>query len=188
MVKNVAGGSKSKGFARKDSIKKEGGLRTSGDPAEVYAQVLKILGGAECHVSTLDDVTLQCHIRGKFRGRGKRDNFLAPGTWVLVGLHEWQKEPAPGKFATCDLLEVYSEGDKSKLRNNVTSVSWNRFVANDSKTIGMSDSEDAEGVSFIDAKTQEFLEVLDTHMAQVQAGKTNIITTADGETVDVDDI
>jgi hypothetical protein len=59
---------------------------------------------------------------------------------------------------------------------------------NDSKTIGMSDSEDAEGVSFIDAKTQEFLEVLDTHMAQVQAGKTNIITTADGETVDVDDI
>ena len=54
MVKNVAGGSKSKGFARKDSIKKEGGLRTSGDPAEVYAQVLKILGGAECHVSTFD--------------------------------------------------------------------------------------------------------------------------------------
>jgi hypothetical protein len=52
----------------------------------------------------------------------------------------------------------------------------------------MSDSEDVEGVSFIDAKTQEFLEVLDTHMAQVQAGKTNIITTADGETVDVEDI
>jgi hypothetical protein len=70
----------------------------------------------------------------------------------------------------------------------VTSVNWNRFVANDSKTIGMSESADTEGVSFIDAKTQEFLEVLDTHMAQVQAGKTNIITTADGETVDVDDI
>jgi hypothetical protein len=131
---------------------------------------------------------LLCHIRGKFRGRGKRDNFIAPGTWVLVGLHEWQKDPAAGKFARCDLLEVYSEGDKAKLRNSVTSVNWNRFVANDSKTIGMSESDDAEGISFIDAKTQEFLEVLDTHMAQVQAGKTNIITTADGETVDVDDI
>jgi translation initiation factor IF-1 len=187
MVKN-AGGNKSKGFARKDFIKKESGLRTSGDPAEVYAQVVKVLGGAMCHVSTLEDATLLCHIRGKFRGRGKRDNILAPGTWVLVGLREWEKEPIEKKLANCDLLEVYSEGDKTKLRNSVTSVNWSRFVVNDSKSIGMTDKTEADDVSFIDEKTQEFLNVLDSHMALVQAGKTNIITTADGETVDVEDI
>lgn len=187
MVKN-AGGNKAKGFARKDFIKKDGGLRTSCDQAELYAQVIKILGGQTCHVSTVDGKTLMCRIGGKFRGRGKRDNFLATGTWVLVGLYDWEKEPMTNKLQHCELLEVYSEGDKTKLRNSVTNVNWNLFVANDSKSIGITDKTDADGVAFIDEKTQEFLDVLESHMTLVQAGKTNIITTADGETVDVDDI
>ena len=29
------------------------------------------------------------HIRGKFTGRGKRDNMLECGKWVLIGLREW---------------------------------------------------------------------------------------------------
>ena len=46
MVKNVSGGNKSKGFARKNLIKKDYSLRTSEDEAEVYSQVTKGISAA----------------------------------------------------------------------------------------------------------------------------------------------
>ena len=97
MVKNVTGGNKSKGFARKNFAKKENGLKISEDDAELYAQVTKIYGGPMCQVITLEGVEMMCHIRGKFRGRGKRDNFIGIGTWLLVGKREWESEPTNGK-------------------------------------------------------------------------------------------
>ena len=90
MVKNAFGGNKSKGQARKNSTApKSDTLRLSIDVCEVYAMVEKILGNSMCHVLCIDNVTRLCHIRGKFRGRGKRDNTLVNGTWILVGLREW---------------------------------------------------------------------------------------------------
>ena len=116
MVKNAAGGNKAKGFARKGFIKTDGGLRTSKDPAEVYAQVTKVLGGANCQVVSVDGKEFLCHIRGKFRGRGKRDNFIAPCSWLLVGLHSWEGEKnKSSEIRNCDILEVYNEIDKNRL-------------------------------------------------------------------------
>jgi hypothetical protein len=63
---------------------------------------------------------MNCHIRGKFRGRGKKDNFIVSGTLLLVGLREWEREPSAGKLLNCDLIEVYSESDKIRLKNSVT--------------------------------------------------------------------
>ena len=34
-------------------------------------------------------------MRNKFRGRGKRDNTVSPGTWVLIGIREWERCEKP---------------------------------------------------------------------------------------------
>jgi len=188
MVKNT-GGNKAKGFARKNMIKGVSALRVSDDPAEIYAQVVKISGGAMCRVNDLKGKEMNCHIRGKFRGRGKRDNLIVSGTWLLVGLREWEQEPSPGKLLNCDLIEVYSEGDKARLKNSVTFVDWTPFITNDTRTIGSSENNDLNDVvndiEFADDKTQEYQALIEAH---VKTGKSTIIATEDGEEVNVDDI
>lgn len=189
MVKNVSGGNKSKGFARKNLVKKDHSLRVSEDEAEVYAQVTKIFGGPMCQVITLDGVEMLCHIRGKFRGRGKRDNFIGSGTWLLVGKRDWEKEAAAGKLLNCDVIEVYNDGDKVKLKNNLTSVNWSLFITNDSKMVGSSETEGVlnDTIEFADEKTQEYQDLINAQVAAAQSGRANIITD-DGEIINVDDI
>jgi hypothetical protein len=58
-----------------------------------------------------------CVIRNKFRGRDKRDNTISPNVWVLVGIRDW--EARIGKPQKCDLLEVYSDGDREKIKSVV---------------------------------------------------------------------
>ena len=187
MVKNISGGNKSKGFARKDFAKKVNALRLSQDDDEIYAQVKKIYGGAACQVVTLYGTEMLCHIRGKFRGRGRRDNFISNGTWLLVGLREWEKEPAPGKLAQCDVIEVYNDSDKERLKISVTSENWSLFISNDNKSSGSIDL-DVDGFTFSDEKTQEFQDLIETQMALTQSDKKNIINSDNGEEVNVDDI
>lgn len=135
MVKNVTGGSKHKGQARKfvNPTKQTNKLRIVEEEGELYAQVTKMLGNGMCHVLCIDGTKRLCIIRGKFRGRGKRDNTLKNGTWLLVGLREWEPEKN-GKddkdLQKCDLLEVYSELDVDKLKKTVN-CNWNNFIEND---------------------------------------------------------
>jgi len=119
MVKNDAGGNKGKGLARKHVNAAKGGgskqLRVATDSAEKYAVVSKMLGNGMCYVNLLDGTigSKLCIIRNKFKGRGKRDNILNTGSWVLVGLRDWSS-----KQDTCDLLEVYNDGERDRLRKN----------------------------------------------------------------------
>ena len=190
MVKN-AGGNKAKGYARKNMMKGNSALRVSEDPAEIYAQAVKVSGGSICRVNSLKGIEMNCHIRGKFRGRGKKDNLIVPGTWLLVGLREWEKEPLPNKLLNCDLIEVYSDSDKAKLKNSVTFVDWSPFITNDTKSIGMVESttEAANDIVFADDKTQEYQALIKAHLEESsKSGKSIIIATDDGEEIDVDDI
>jgi translation initiation factor IF-1 len=185
MVRNNTGGNKAKGYARKNLIKTVSALRVSEDPSEIYAQTIKISGGSMCRVNDLKGQELNCHIRGKFRGRGKRDNLIVPGTWLLVGLREWEKEPSPGKLLNCDLIEVYSETDKVRLKNSVTLVDWTPFIANDTKTIGTTDISN-DDIEFADEKTQEYQAIIEQH---VKSGKSNIVIHNEDDTeINVDDI
>lgn len=186
MVKN-SGGNKAKGYARKNQVKGTHALRASEDPAEIYAQVIKIMGGSICRVHDLKGVEMNCHIRGKFRGRGKRDNTLVSGTWVLVGLREWEHVASEDKLLNCDLIQVYSDLDKARLKNSITHVDWSPFIANDTRSIGSTaDINDiTNDIEFADDKTQEYRDIID---AQLASGKSTIITTDDGQVVDVDDI
>ena len=141
MVKNTHGGSGHKKFASKHSnAPKSNKLRISEDEGEIYAIVTKMLGNSMFHCYCLDGVTRLGHIRGKFSGRGKRDNMVESGKWVLIGLREWDvpsektttlsKGKEKDKLQQCDLLEVYSDTDKERLKDTVTE-NWLRLENND---------------------------------------------------------
>jgi len=128
MVKNVSGGSNNKKFARKNMApsRSNNKLRISEEEGEIYAVVVKIFGGRMCQVQCIDGVTRSCIIRGKFTGRGKRDNTLSAGVWVLVGIREWESSTSQ----KCDLLEIYSDADKIKLQHSV-SGNWQALIIQD---------------------------------------------------------
>lgn len=109
MGKNVTGGK----HAKKAGYVGPRKLRLLEDESERYAIVTKMLGNSMCHVKCADDVIRLCIIRNKFTGKHKGNNFLKPGSWVLVGLRDW--ETKSDKIEKCDLMEVYTESDKSKL-------------------------------------------------------------------------
>jgi hypothetical protein len=186
MVKNSTGGNKSKGLARKNFGKRESALRVVKEEGEIYAQAVKVMGGSIASAIDIEGNPLRAHIRGKFRGRGKRDNFIGPNTWLLVGLHNWQSDKIqPGDIRDCDILEVYNDMDKTRLKNSVTSVDWTKFITNDTKSIGSSECNDNIGVIFADDTTQEYEQLI---AAQAnEQGEKNIIMD-DGEVIDVDDI
>lgn len=112
MVKNTNGGKGAKGLARKLSSSNEHHrLRLSASDDEKYAFVKQMLGNGMCSVVTNDNITLICHIRSKFRGRSKRNNFVTKNSIILVGLRDWEN---PHK--NCDLLELYDDNDLIQLK------------------------------------------------------------------------
>ena len=182
MVKNNTGGNKAKGFARKNLIKRDTVLRVAREEGEIYAQAVKIMGGRIASAIDIEGNPLRAHIRGKFSGRGKRDNFIGPGTWLLVGLHDWQTANIKsGGVKDCDILEVYNEIDKERLKNSVTSVKWDKFIANEAKTLGVKDEDDI--LEFADEATQEYEQLI-----VAQATTNNAITIDNDEQINVDDI
>ena len=200
MVKN-AGGNKAKGQARKHasgSNSKYVTTRISEDVSEVYAQVTAILGNGMCHVLCIDNETRLCHIRGKFRGRNKRDNTLEKGTWILVGLREWEQEKidkksANTKMENCDLLMVYTDNDKDNLKK-IKTTKWNKFIKNDNDLNNTNeeveeydDEEDDLGFVFnSDTSNDEYKALIE---AQVKiSGSAGVKMTIDEEEVNADDI
>ena len=130
MVKNSKGGKGGKKFARKHVVGNNynAKLRISEEEDEVYACVVKLLGNGMCHVNCLepnDSAKLRlCIIRNKFRGRGKRDNQLIVGTYVLVGVRSW--ESTSSTIEKCDLIEVYNNSEVVRLKDQVNRK-WNNI-------------------------------------------------------------
>jgi len=131
MVKNSIGGNKAKGLARKyvnevvTTI-----LRLSTDDYELYGKVVKLLGNNMCDVLCNDGITRLCYIRGKFRGRNKKSNLVGINTWVLVGLRDYEKmhSDTNASIKNCDLLEIYSEDEKERLKNADKTTNWRIFA------------------------------------------------------------
>jgi len=191
MVKNATGGSKTKGQARKStSVPSSNRLRISEDVCELYAQVTALLGNGMCHVICIDGKSRLCHIRGKFRGRGKRDNFIGRGTWVLVGLRDWESgesKESKGKLHNCDLLEVYKDLDKDRLKTSVH-VDWSVFVDNDKKNSNLEKEKDT--FDFTAKGTAEYESIIKEQSAK----QSTVVVTDEAnekekeEEVNVDDI
>jgi translation initiation factor IF-1 len=114
MVRNTKGGKGSKGLARKlvnneTSIKSY--IRRPENELEVFALTTKMFGNM-CEVVTCDGKTFKCHIRGKFKGKSKRNCIISVGKVLMVGFREFE---APN-FKVCDLLEVYEPNEVNELQ------------------------------------------------------------------------
>ena len=144
MPKNTKGGSGHKGLASKDcyTAKANAKTRISVDEYELYGQVKSMTGNGMCIVFCQDSKFRLCIIRGKFKGKGKRDNIIVDGSWVLVGLREFETEHDVGiidpgtlsgkqkeknKLDKCDLLELYTEKDKNYLKSEINLPCWSQF-------------------------------------------------------------
>lgn len=136
MGRNTCGGSAHKKFARKNNVSHSGtshnSIRRSESELEIYAIATKMLGNKMFHCHCLDNKLRLCHIRGRFDGRNKRNNMVTPGTWILVGLREWENSSDTKKPQQCDLLEIYSGSSKERLKDIEKNVcDWSVLNAHD---------------------------------------------------------
>ena len=153
MNRNTQGGKKYKSQAR--NVSRVGKtLRLAKEKGEIYAQVQKYLGDGRCHVQTLQGEKMMLNIRGKFRGKNKKDNFVQVGTWVLVGVRDWEtpKIVKDGFMTSCDLEFVYSESDKQTLMSTVNE-NWQIFLKTSKK------EEGSENIIFSNNNEEQYNEV-----------------------------
>ena len=161
------GGNKGKGLARKHVT--SGGsnkqLRVATEDGERYAVVSKMLGNGMCYVRLLSgggggnggSGDKLCIIRNKFKGRGKRDNILDSGSWVLVGLREWAS-----KQDTCDLLEVYNDSERDRLMKNEPCF---KAVASTSESNNERSSSNSSSIQFTDSETIKYSKLVKSNAA-----------------------
>ena len=174
MVKNT-GGNKAKGLARKN-VKPVGvsKLRMVENEGEKYGIVKKIFGGAMCEVLCDDLITRQGIIRGKFRGKGKRNNLITSGTVVIIGLRDWSSKKSD-KMEQCDVLEVYGSLEIEQLKHKPNfPIS---FLDDSMREIFGSSSagEKEDGFEFSTVEQEEVVQ-------------DDVVVGDDGELVDIDDI
>lgn len=183
MVKNF-GGKKTKGMARKNlTIRPNNILRVSTNEFEKYSQVTKLLGNGMCHVLCDDNVSRLCHIRGKFRGRGKRDNFVKMGSLLLVGIREYESGGDGKKLQNCDLLEVYGNQDEEKLKQTVTNVNWRLLSTNLTTN---EEADETEEIPFIENGQDEYYEMMNEKTKN--SNSVQNIAFEDEDEVNIDDI
>ena len=120
MVKNKKGGSSHKRMARKNVAPKGGynrKLRLPKEEGEIIARVTSMSGGGHAVIMCTDGKERTLVIRGKFRGRNKRDNTIGLNSMVLAGLRSVSMgEIVNGnKKEKADILEVYPESAKKEL-------------------------------------------------------------------------
>lgn len=200
MVKNTHGGSGHKKFARKHtSGSKSNKLRVSEDEGELYSIVTNLLGNGMFHCLCIDGTIRLGHIRGKFTGRGKRDNLVELGKWILVGLREWDIHSEKSssiskgkeKMQQCDLLEVYSDSDKQRLRETI-SENWSILDCNDKTKVSIGDATLDDNITFgteRDFEREKLIEEMksNTDRITLKAAETNSSETEE-EVVNFEDI
>jgi hypothetical protein len=130
-----------------------------------------------------------CIIRGKFRGRGKRDNTLSNGKWVLVGGRDFEAEKTgEGKnLEKCDLLEVYSDLDKERLK---ALGGFNEFITRDNTFIAVSGGSADNDFEFSDnAGEDEYNSLMsDLKPKQISLAPIEETQTDEDYEINVDDI
>uniref|UniRef100_A0A6C0EH11 S1-like domain-containing protein n=1 Tax=viral metagenome TaxID=1070528 RepID=A0A6C0EH11_9ZZZZ len=196
MVKNVKGGSGHKSQARKNVVssaeKNSHRLRLVEEEGEIYAQVSKDFGNGMCEVICNDNVKRLCIIRGKYRGRGKRDNEIRVRSIIMVGLREWETHfENSKKLEKCDLLEVYSDYDVERLKKSAD-ITWSIFDMDDSANQYATD----DIVHFSDNTEDEYKKLVEDDIIKTNTsltttknnGNINDDDNETGENIDFDDI
>ena len=125
MVRNTKGGRNHKKMSSRGArvSPRSKKLRLPEQEGELLAVVLKLFGHGMVEVMCNDGVVRLCVIRKKFRGRNKRDNEIRMSSFLLVGIRAFEVV-AVGKKQKTDLIYVYSDNDKTRLKQggHVTAV------------------------------------------------------------------
>jgi len=122
MVKNKKGGSGHKKMARKNVAPKGGysnrKLRKPKEEGEIFARVTAIHGGGHAGILCADGKQRTLVIRGKFRGRNKRDNIIRTNSIIMAALRSVSMGEIlnPKKKEKADLIYVYNESQMDELK------------------------------------------------------------------------
>ena len=152
MVKNSNGGKGAKSMARKlvnNYSSNSSSLRLPECELEQFAIVTKMYGNM-FQVYTNDNRDLKCHIRGKFKGRSKRNSFITMGSIVLVGFRHYE---AP-HFTVCDLLEVYSPHEISSI-TSLPSFNISSLLSNTTNDISGTGTDIHDEFLFVNSSAVE---------------------------------
>lgn len=164
MVKNKKGGRNNRKMASKHAQPvNTSRIRFAKDEDEMYAKVVKMLGGRRAEIICNDKKTRILEIRKKFGGRNKRDNFISQDAVLLVGLRSWEHRKE-GKKEKADLLYVYSLGQLERLKNE---ADIDETILPNSMTI-----DDNVDTGFIISNTETWEDKLDE--IKVESVKQNI--------------
>jgi hypothetical protein len=114
--------------------------------------------------------------------------MITNGKWVLVGTRDYESEKAVGKLDNCDLLDVYSDQDKERLKVQVQGINWKIFVSND---YANTFTKEDESIVFTDEQEDEYIKLMEMDISSTNAKKINMMNTAtegDEDEVNIDDI
>ena len=188
MVKNQNGGNKSKKMGRKfvtAPIDKK--VRLASEDGEIYASVTKMLGNGMFMATCSEGKEKLVVMRNKFRGKGKCDNTVKVGSWVLIGEREFESCAKPKH----DLLEVYTDIERQKLKRSGDPIFDKLKTEQD--ILGNTDGAN-EDITFGNTNNEKYSELVDTIEGVNEENpylNTNVsksVILDDGEAVDVDDI
>ncbi len=115
MVKNTKGGSGHKSLSRKSQISSSNTIDSiikPQSPLEFFAIVTQFFGNTATVIDSHGSF-FRCFIRGKFKGRNKRNFIVAPSKLVLVSKRHFESDSSNN----VDLLTVYDSHDISLLSN-----------------------------------------------------------------------
>jgi initiation factor 1A len=188
MVKNSKGGNKSKRVGRKFlATPVDKSIRYKNEEGEIYVVISKLYGGENCEVLCEDGKTRLCVIRKKFRGRGKQDNKIIPGVWALAGIRDWEVRKA-GQLTKCDLLCVYNDSEKEKLKNSLD-LDTTRLLSKISGNLDFGDDEKYENsVEFIMSDEFENKASITREISNTIVDKQDTINKMKQELVDINDL
>ena len=161
MVRNKKGGSSHKKMARKNVAPKGGyksrKLRKINEEGEIYARITAISGGGHAVILCSDGKIRTLVIRGKFRGRNKRDNTIKINSLVIAGLRSVSMgEVVNGKKEKADLIYVYNESDFDELKE----IQAVQGILSDEKKIQIKKDQES-GFIFDDKEDDDEEEVIE---------------------------
>ena len=153
MVKNLKGGSKSKQIGRKFvTAPVDRKVRLIHEEGELYAVVTKLLGNGMFTANDIEGKERLVVMRNKFRGKGKRDNAVMLGSWVMIGERDFETGSKP----KCDLLEVYTDIEKQKLKKSGNPI----FLLLKSEYDNAGESNLDDGIAFSNEDTDKYKELI----------------------------
>jgi hypothetical protein len=187
MVLNTTGGGNAKRQGRKfTNNSKTVDLRKSENALEEYACATKMNGNG-VSVTTHKGKELFCHMRGKFTGRNRRQNFITVGTWLLVGLRDWEKE-----IKNCDLIVVYDKDEVRDLRN-LPGIDLKQLIKTTNQISNFMDKNDEEEDDYEEeVETFKFSEtagVSEEYKKLLEAGEADaVVSNTIEEEINIDDL